>query len=141
MDLGPAEAVHESRLRVAEQQLRPFGVGQAEVAGVVACTKRCFGDLLAGHLQGLKGMARVAPAGTPSKVLKQLQVGFCLLPPELLGRVQLSRLRELRWKATADASVQVPGSGSVFPRIRSYCAGVTSMTRSSCSIPVPMSTP
>jgi hypothetical protein len=33
MDLGPAEAVHESRLRVAGQQLHPFGVGQAEVVG------------------------------------------------------------------------------------------------------------
>jgi hypothetical protein len=33
MDLGPAEAVHEPRLRVAWQQFRPFGGRQAEVVG------------------------------------------------------------------------------------------------------------
>jgi hypothetical protein len=33
MNLGPAEAVQEPRLRVARQQLRPFGGRQAEVVG------------------------------------------------------------------------------------------------------------
>jgi hypothetical protein len=33
MNLGPAEAVDEPRLRAAGEQLRPFGVGEAEIIG------------------------------------------------------------------------------------------------------------